>query len=215
MKIYIILLASILSLVAYGQTKLPSPQTPQGFIARLLINEVPFPGEMGYVNEDNSKLAMRQILAVIVNRTYNIPNNYTQRQIAATSSDNIIKIITAGGERGQIDGFYIDAQGQLATVPRVEKRIQYLLSISNKGKPGRFANLINYANQIVAEFLKANNAKDIFKLLTKIGNTHVTGYGYSWMTDTGTYHPGGTFVKIPNNLRGSIGHNRFFTLKKL
>jgi hypothetical protein len=34
------------------------------------------------------------------------------------------------------------------------------------------------------------------------------------MTDVDSYHPGGNFVSIPNADDGSMGGNRFFTLRK-
>jgi hypothetical protein len=43
----------------------------------------------------------------------------------------------------------------------------------------------------------------------------VTGRAYSWMTDRGCYNPGGNFVRIPDAEQGSLGGNRFFTLRKL
>jgi len=42
----------------------------------------------------------------------------------------------------------------------------------------------------------------------------VTGRAYSWMTDVDSYHPGGNFVSIPSTDDGSLGGNRFFTLRK-
>jgi hypothetical protein len=32
------------------------------------------------------------------------------------------------------------------------------------------------------------------------------------MTDTGEFHPGGRFVRIPDEDHGGLGGNRFFTL---
>jgi hypothetical protein len=47
-----------------------------------------------------------------------------------------------------------------------------------------------------------------------VGRIEVTGHAYSWMTDVNNYHPGGNFVSIPSEHEGSLGGNRFFTLKK-
>jgi hypothetical protein len=194
---------------------MPSAQAPEGYIARLVINEVPFPGEHGYVSEEDSKTAMKQILAVLANRTFNIPANYKQVHIAGVSTTNVLKVITAGGVRGQVDGFYLDKNGKLSIVSRVDKRIAYLLSIAGKGKPGRFASLLNYGIQISTQFVKEQkNIQDLYKGLKNIGSISVTGSGYSWMTDTGRHSPGGNYIKIPNQDRGSLGCNRFFTLKK-
>jgi hypothetical protein len=194
---------------------LPPAQAPEGYIARLLINEVPFPGEHGYISEEDTKAAMRQILAVLANRTFNIPADYKQVHIAGVTTTNILRVITAGGVKGQVDGFYLDTNGKLAMVSRVGKRIDYLMSIAGKGKPGRFARLLNYGIQIATDFVKTHkNIQDIYKELRKVGSIPVTGYGYSWMTDTGRHAPGGNYIKIPNQNRGSLGCNRFFTLKK-
>ena len=49
--------------------------------------------------------------------------------------------------------------------------------------------------------------------LKQVGGVKVTGRAYSWMTNTG-YKPGGNFVAIPDANEGSLGGNRFFTLRK-
>ena len=35
------------------------------------------------------------------------------------------------------------------------------------------------------------------------------------MTDVGQFHPGGRYVRIPDDDQGGLGGNRFFTLKNL
>ena len=42
--------------------------TKSGYVARLLINEVPFPGESGWVSESDTKGAMLSILHVLDSR---------------------------------------------------------------------------------------------------------------------------------------------------
>jgi hypothetical protein len=50
--------------------------TESGFIARLLINESPFPGERGWVSEENTQAAMLAILWVCHSRIHHIPSGY-------------------------------------------------------------------------------------------------------------------------------------------
>jgi len=190
--------------------------TPGGYLARLLINEVPFPGEREYESERDTEAAMLQILWVLHSRMHLIPAGYTQQQIAGVRSANILEVITGGGGRRQCEGFYKDAQGRYVTDARVEERLNYLLKIANSGgKPGRFANLLRFGQGLAGAYLKGGiEGADRFAALKKIGPIEVTGHAYSWMTDVDTYHPGGNFVTIPNADEGSLGGNRFFTLRK-
>ncbi len=195
---------------------LKSPDTTSGYIARLLLNEAPFPGERGWVSEADTKAAMLQILWVLESRRTHIPPGYRQRQLAATESQDIIDLITVGGEKGQCDGFYRDSAGNPKAVPRVHKRIDYLSGIAGKGKPGRFARLLSYGQGIADAYVSGGMAAvDRFAELHNVGSTPVTGRAYSWMTNKDIYSPGGNFVKIPDSSSGALGGNRFFTLKKL
>ena len=45
--------------------QLDRPDATAGYLARLLINEVPFPGERSYESEANSQAAMLEILWVL------------------------------------------------------------------------------------------------------------------------------------------------------
>lgn len=187
-----------------------------GYVTRLLINEVPFPGERGWESEADSKDAMRQVLLVLDARLHHIPARYTQRQIATVQTEDMITLMTAGGEHGQIDGFYLNDAGQPVTVPRVQSRIDYLMGIASKGKPGTFARLLNHAQALSDAYFAQRLAEhDIFAPLEVVENIPVTGRAYSWMTDVGQFHPGGRYVKIPDDEQGSLGGNRFFTLKDL
>lgn len=189
--------------------------TPSGYLARLLINEVPFPGEQAYESETDSETGMLQILWVLDCRIRHIPRGYTQRQIAGVSSDDIIDVITGGGGRRQCEGFYLDDQGRFVTADRVEERINNLLKIANTGKPGRFSALINYAQGLARAYFKDGiPGADRYAGLKQIGSIPVTGHAYSWMTDVDSYNPGGNFVTIPDSDDGSFGGNRFFTLRK-
>jgi hypothetical protein len=196
--------------------ELDSPTTVSGYLARLLINETPFPGERAYESETATKEAMVQILWVLHSRIHLIPQGYTQQQVAGVRSQNIIDVITGTGDKRQCEGFYRDKAEQFVTDPRVEERIDYLLKIANKGsKPGRFSALLNFGQGLARAYVKGGiEEADRYADLKMIGRIEVTGHSYSWMTDINNYHPGGNFVSIPNELEGSLGGNRFFTLRK-
>lgn len=196
--------------------QIDEPDTTAGYLARLLINEVPFPGERAYESEACTKDAMHQILWVLHARIDRIPKGYTQRQIAGVNSKDIIDVITGAGGRRQCEGFYRNAAGQFVTDRRVEERLANLLKIANSGgKPGRFAALLNYAQGLARAYVEGGmEGADRFAGLTRVGSIMVTGHAYSWMTDVGSFHPGGNFVTIPATDGGSLGGNRFFTLRK-
>lgn len=194
-----------------GAVTVPPAGKAEGYVARLLINEAAFPGERGFVSEADSKAAMAQVLWVLESRIRYVPAGYRQREIAMVESSDIIAIITAGGSRGQVDGFFRDDADRPVTAPRVEERLQRLLAIANRGTPGRFARLIEHG---VGLARRAVREDDRFASLQKIGEVAVTGRGYSWMTDRDYYHPGGSYVRIPDDDAGSLAGNRFFTLKK-
>jgi hypothetical protein len=194
--------------------ELQPPETKEGYLARLLLNEVPFPGESGWVSETDSKAAMLQILWVLQARIEHVPPGYTQKELAATTTRDIVDVITVGGVHGQCDGFYRDPQGRPATVPRVQERLDYLLGIANQGEPGRFARLLAYGQGLAAAYFRGGiREADRFAKLSAIGEIRVTGRAYSWMQDRDYYDPGGDFVKMDNAQGGSLGGNRFSTLK--
>ncbi len=197
--------------------ELDRADTASGYLARLLINETSFPGERAYVSETDSKNAMLAILYVLHSRIQNIPQGYRQEHIAGVRSTNITDVITGGGGKRQCEGFYRNAAGRFVTAPRVEERVNNLLSIANRGsKPGRFSRLLNYAQGLARAYVKDSIAgADRFAGLKRVGPVEVTGRAYSWMTDTGSYHPGGNFVAIPTTDDGSLAGNRFFTLRKV
>ncbi len=193
----------------------PAADTPEGYIGRLLINEAPFPGERGFVSEADSKASMVQILWVLECRIHFIPEGYRQREIAVVESTNPLDVITAGGAKGQVDGFFRDSQGRFATAPRVEERLQNLAGIANRGTPGRFARLLEYGAALAREYVRARLAEpDRFAGLVRFGAIPVTGRAYSWMTDRDYYNPGGSYLRIPDEYQGVLGGNRFFTLRK-
>jgi len=189
--------------------------TEAGYIALLLINETPFPGERGWVSEENSKAGMLAILWVCHGRIHYIPPGYRQYEIAAVSTKDIIDVITAGGEKGQCDGFYRDASGRFRAVPRVQERMRHLLKFANRGRPGKFARLMIHARGLADAYVADGiRGADRFARLTMINGIPVTGRAYSWMTDKDCYRPGGDFVRIPDDREGVLGGNRFFTLRR-
>ncbi len=187
--------------------------TASGYLARLLLNESPFPGERGYVSEENSKAAMLSILWVLHSRVNHVPPGYRQEQIASVRTKDILDVITA---KNQCEGFFKDAAGMPACAPRVEERLRYLGQIANRGdKPGRFANLLNFGQGLARAYLAGGiPGADRFAGLTRVDQVAVTGRAYSWMADKDYYHPGGNFVTIPDAQQGSLGGNRFYTLRK-
>jgi hypothetical protein len=196
--------------------QLDPPDTTAGYLASLLINEVPFPGEHAYESEADTRGAMLQILWVLDSRLHLIPNGYRQKQVAGVQSQDIIDIITGTGGRRQCQGFYRDASGKFVTDQRVQERISNLLRIANSGgKPGRFAGLLNYAQGLARAYVKGGiEGADRYAQLKTIGPVRVTGHAYAWMTDADDNHPGGNFVAIPDTAAGSLGGNRFFTLNE-
>ena len=192
---------------------LESAVQPAGYLARLLINESPFPGERGYLSADDTKATMLSILWVLHARMNYIPAGYTQEQIGAIRSQNILEVITA---KNQCEGFSRDAAGKPVCAPRVEARIQNLLKIANSGgQPGRFAGLLNFGQGLAKAYLAGGiPGADRFAGLTVVNQVAVTGRAYSWMTGMDYYSPGGNFVRIPDTQQGLLGGNRFFTLRK-
>jgi hypothetical protein len=197
--------------------ELDPPNTPSGYLARLLINETPFPGERAYESEAETRDAMVAILWVLHSRIHQIPKNYTQQQVAGVRSADIIDVITGTGGRRQCEGFYRNAAGQYVTARRVEERVDNLLRIANSGeKPGRFAGLLTFAQGLARAYSKEGiSGADRYAALRRVGSVAVTGRAYSWMTDVDSFHPGGNFVAIPSGEDGSLGGNRFFTLRQV
>ena len=193
---------------------LPPSDTVQGYVALLLVNETPLPGKKGCESEADTKAAMLAILWVLESRLRYVPDGYHQEQVASVRCDDIIDVITAGGEKGQCDGFYRDDSGRPVTVPRVTERIEYLVQCANKGEPGRFARLLAYAGDLASAYVKGGITEaDRFASLHQVDGVAVTGRAYSWMTDQDCYHPGGSFVRITDAESGSMGGNRFYTLR--
>jgi hypothetical protein len=201
---------------AESPVKLKPANTEAGDMVRLLINETPFPGERGWQSEEDTQAAMLSILWVVHSRIAFIPPGYTQQQIAAIRTRDVIDVITAGGANGQCAGFYRDRRGHFKAVDRVHKRIDNLVIIAGKGTPGKFARLLNYGQGLADAYVKGGiEEADRFAGIKRIGPVNVTGRAYAWMSDRDYYHPGGTFIKITDDYEGSLGGNRFYTLKEL
>lgn len=200
---------------ARGQAIALAPEdTAAGYVARLLINEVPFPGERFWVSMEDSCAAQQAIIWVLRNRLRHIPPGYTQRQVAAVTTDDVVDLLTAGGVHGQVEGFYRDGNGRPAMTAHVTERIDHLLAVANRGAPGKFARIIAHAQQLADEFVGSRPA-DRFSALRQVEGIAVTGSTYGWMTDRDIYRPGGNFIRIGDDWRGGMGGNRFFTLRRL
>ena len=194
---------------------LPVAGSVDGYVCRLLINEVPLPGESGYTSEADTMLAMEALLRVLDARLKHIPPGYAQQQIAAIRSANVIDIITAGGVKGQFDGFYRDAAGKPAMVPRITQRIDNLVEIAGRGQPGKFARLLKHPATLARGYTSgALSCRDPHRDVQVVNGVAATGRAYAWMTDEPQYNPGGNFLRIPDDQEGSLGGNRFFTLRK-
>jgi hypothetical protein len=204
--------------LAWGQSSvlLDAPDTKSGYLATLLINEAPFPGERGYRSEADSEGAMLAVLWVLQSRLTLIPKGYTQQQVTGVRTGDVIDVITGAGGRRQCEGFCRDASGRFVTAPRVLERVRSLVELANSGgKPGRFTRLLNYAQGLARAYDKGGIAgADRYAALRRVGSIAVTGRAYSWMTDVDSAHPGGNFVTIPDADDGVLGGNRFFTLRK-
>lgn len=217
-SLWLFIAAASMLLAADAPTKpytLPADTVP-GYIALLLINETPFPGESSWISEDDTKAGMLAILWVVHSRLEHIPAGYRQEHIASEPCADAIAVITAGGEKGQCDGFYRDDAGKFVAVPRVHERVDYLVECASKGAPGRFARLLCFARDLASAYVKGGiNEADRFAALNNVNGVAVTGRAYSWMTNRDGYNPGGNFVRIPDEDQGALGGNRFFTLRKL
>lgn len=111
-------------------------------------------------------------------------------------STNIIDVITVGGVRGQMDGFYRDSRDRFVAVSRVHRRVDHLLEIANGGPPGRFAQLLNYAQSLASRYFQSGPAgADVFAGLSLVGSTRVTGRGYARMADYYRDSPGVNLLK--------------------
>lgn len=199
---------------AAQNARLDPPDSSEGYVARLLINEVPFPGESFWVSVEDSCAAQQAIVWVLRNRLRHIPPGYTQRQVAAVTTGDVIDLLTAGGVHGQVEGFYRDEAGRPTMTAHVVERLDHLLAIANRGAPGNFARIINHARELARDFV-ASVPGDRYAALRELEGIPVTGSAYGWMTDRDIYRPGGNFVRIGDRWRGGLGGNRFFTLRKL
>ncbi len=185
------------------------------YLAALLINEIPFPGEPAFKNADDSKAAMQAILWTLQHRRTSPPKGYTRQQVAATASTNLVDIITAFN---QVEGFYKTATARHTVKPRVKERVAYLRLLARRADTPTIAELFDYAHAVALDYIQSDALPfdDPFLTLTNLppDAVEVTGSSYGWMTDDPVFHPGGNFVRIPDDCGGALGGNRFFTLRK-
>lgn len=188
--------------------------SPSRYLAALLINEVPFPGEPRFKNAEDTRAAMQAILWVIECRRAQVPQGYTRHQVAATASTNLIDLITAVN---QMQGFYKTAQERHTFDARVGERIAYLELLAKRRNTPTITELLAYAREL-AEAYAVALALPFEKPFHSLSNLppetpSVTGSPYGWMTDAPEFHPGGNFVRIPDECGGTLGGNRFYTLR--
>ena len=208
---FLFVLAHAASVLAANVDLEPATAAP-GYVARLLINETPFPGDPLYRSEEDTKEGMLSVLWVLDNRIHHIPVGYTQEEIAAVRTSDITDIMTA---RGQVQDFFRGPDGQSTAADRVFERVDYLLRIANEGSPGRFARLLNHAQELARSYFRGTpDGEDMFAQLRQVGDEPVTGRGFAWMTADLPFEPGGNFVPIPNSDEGVLGGNRFYTLRR-
>jgi hypothetical protein len=209
----LVAVAELLGSRAFAAPVVLEPVTSKpGYVARLLINEVPFPGDPLYRSEADSMRCMLEILWVLDNRIRHIPPGYTQERVANTQTDDIIGVITAPG---QVQDFYRESDGRFTAARRVITRVDYLVNIANEGTPGRFARLLNHAQTLARDYFEGRpRGEDMFAVLRRVGPYSVTGRAYAWMTSDLPFRPGGDFVSIPRSDGGAPGGNHFYTLRQ-
>jgi hypothetical protein len=131
----------------------PAEIAVEDYLAALLINEVPFPGEPAFKSADDSKAAMRAILWTIQCRRAEIPEGYTRQQIAATSSTNLVDIITAFN---QMDGFFKTRTDRHTFAPRVAERITYLRLLGQRDDTPTISELLDFAHSNALHYAAGN-----------------------------------------------------------
>ena len=182
---------------------LPSPQTEIGFIAHLLINEAPFPGERAYVSEADTMQTMDSILNVLVARLAYVPVPYRQTRCR-------------GGHHRQYSRHHHRGRGP-RTGRRILPRLQWTPDggqpcdrahrqpheIANTGQPGRFARLLDHAVSVSSDYARRSTIPyDPYARLTVVDGIPVTGRAFSWMTDQSFYHPGRQFCPYSRRQSG-------------
>jgi len=222
---FLLMMAALAVAVVFHTSRGEAPALPQAmeeeidiiavedYLAALLINEVPFPGEPAFKNAADSKAAMEAILWTIHSRRAALPTGYTRRQVAATPSTNLVDILTAAN---QMEGFFKTDDDRHTFAPRVKERVDYLNLLGQRDDTPTITELLGYARTAAHDYVLGNALPfpNPFASLTNLPPDEVTGSPYGWMTDDPVFHPGGNFIRIPDNAGGSLGGNRFFTLRK-
>mgnify|MGYP006889805312 CR=1 FL=1 len=72
----------------------------------------------------------------------------------------------------------------------MHQRVDRLLSIANKGKPGRFARLLAYGQGLADAYVTTGiSGADRYAGLQTVNLVRVTGRAYSWMADRALHGP--------------------------
>jgi hypothetical protein len=174
---------------------LPDSSTVAGAVARLLLAESLTPATKAY-DEAQVKRGMQAMKAALSNRLSHNP-----AQFGAPKATSVLDILTAPG---QFAGFSRDAKGALVIDKAVQDRLNDILKKANTGKPGKYYQLVQNANEVAAA-----PANDPWAKLTTVGKIKVVGGTFGWRR-AGSGSPGGSFVAIPGGL---LGGNQFYTIK--
>jgi hypothetical protein len=195
---------------------LPPASCTTGFVARLLINEVAFPGERGFSDEADSRAAMAAILHVLDARLNHVPPGYRAEELRATRANDLAGIIVANDGSDQCTGFFRDETGRLRVEARVEERLDHLLGLARKApEPTRVTRLLAFAHGLAEAYLQGGiDGLNRYEKLSKIDGVAVTGRAYAWQSDRHPGNPGEGYVAIPDAEEGRLGGNRFYTLRQ-
>lgn len=177
-------LAAKLGVTVVDRVDLPSADTTEGLLVRLLLAESRNPDQSGY-DAANSKTSMQWMRLVLVNRLNNNP-----AQFNAPGATEIKNIVTA---KGQFEGF--EEYPKLSS--KVTGRLGDIVRIANDDSDGRQEKFARYLQ----------DALDVAKSPTLPADPCPTKL-FGWRT-AGSSSPGGRFVAYDGPLAG----NQFYTLK--
>ena len=118
----------------------------------------------------------------------------------------------------QMEGFFKDDGDRHTFAPRVAERMDYLRRLALRDNTPTISNLLAFAEAAALDYAEGKplSFPDPFAALTNLppDSVEVTGMAYGWMTDDPVFHPGGNYVRIPDEFGGALGGNRFYTLRK-
>jgi hypothetical protein len=122
----------LLPRAAHAGVTLPAANSVEGYLCRLLINEVPFPGERGYTSEADTMLAMEGCCACSMRAS-----STSRRGIRSSRSPRCARQHHRhhhGRRReGAVRRLLPRRSGTPVMVPRITQRIDNLLEISGAG----------------------------------------------------------------------------------